>query len=835
MFRNYLTVALRNIANHKLYSFINIAGLAVALACAILIMLFVRDDLSYDKDVPGHESIFRAGVTFYAPGREPLSMASSMYPLADAMRTEIGGVLETLRLTSQRSAVKYGDRSFFEPIQIADSNLFTMLGFRLLKGDPAVVLARPDTIVVSETFSKKYFGSEDPIGKTLVLDSNKPVEVSGVMADLPHNSHLAINAVIPLGSKADRQYGADPKSQKSAQSWTNANFYTYARLAAGTSIQPVLAQMPDMLRRHVKGTDLGFTADTDMAQIIQFSLVPYGDLHFDNKGGLGNGTTTPSDWTTVYGFSLIAVLIVFIAAINFMNLATARATQRAREVGMRKVVGAKRRQLMLQFLGESVLISLFSLALALAIVELLLPSFARFVDRPIAFGYLSDWDVSLGALALAVLTGLLGGIYPALVLSGFRPAAVLKSNRSGQSGSGTLRAVLVVLQFAISITLGVTAAVVYGQTLYARSFDVGFKRDNMLILTGIGRDQVVPVRETLRNELKANPSVLGVAGASDNPFSGNENNTLIRTPEAPTEPILIRQLNVEPEFFDVYGIRLLAGRSFSRERGEDVDNSKDYGESAPDGLSIIVNESAIRRLGYGSPQDAIGKVVREDSSPGSEAELTGASHSRVIVGVVSDFHFDGLRNQVLPTYFSYNPNALNHFTISIRGTDVKATADFVRETWARLVPDLPVRLAFLDDTYQALYDQDQKRGEMFGLFTGFAILIACLGLFGLASFTAERRTKEIGVRKVFGARVRDIVGLLLWQFSKPVLIANLIAWPIAWYYLNQWLNGFAYRIDLSPLYFAAAGLAALVIAWGTVTLHSLRVARSKPVNALRYE
>lgn len=835
MLQNYLTVALRNIGKHKLYSFINIAGLAVALACAILIMLFVRDELSYDRATPSAENIYRGEVSFYPPGRDPLDLGSSMYPLASALREEVSGVVETLRISGQNSAVKYEDKSFFEPIMVAEPNFFTMTGYKLLKGDPATILARPDTMVVTETFAKKYFGNDDPIGKVLTLDAEKAVEIVGVMADLPHNVHLKVNAVLPLGSKADRVYGVDPQSHAQHESWTNANFYTYARLAPGTDIAAVERQLPDMIRRHVKGSDLGFAPDADMSQLIRLRLRPYTELHFANTGGIGpNFTTTPGDKTAVYGFTLIAALIIVIAAINFMNLATARATQRAREVGMRKVVGAKRRQLVIQFLGESVLISLFALALSLALVELLLPSFGRFVDRPISLSYLADWDVTTGALVLAILTGLLGGIYPALVLSGFRPAVVLKSNKSGQSGSGMLRATLVVMQFAISIALGITAAVVYGQTIYAQSFDVGFTRDNMLVLTGIGRDQVEPVRETIRNELLALPAVKGVAGASDTAFGGNENNTVVRTPENPTEVILLRQLTTEPEFFDTYGIKLLAGRGFSRDRGEDVDTTEGP-VSAPDGLSIIINEAAVKRLGYSSPQEAIGKVLREDGIAQNPAEA-GKQYTRVIIGVVPDFHFDGLRSAIQPTRYVYAVNALNHFTIAVRGgSDVRGTMDAVRDIWARHVPDLPIRLAFLDESYQKLYEQDEKRGQMFALFTLFAILIACLGLFGLASFTAERRTKEIGVRKVFGARVRDIVGLLLWQFSKPVLIANLIAWPLAWYYLSDWLSGFAYRIELNPLYFAGAGLAALLIAWATVTMHSVRVARSKPVHALRYE
>jgi len=830
MLQNYVTVALRNLAKHKLYSFINIAGLAVALACAMLIMLFVRDELSFDKYMPDHERIYRAETTFYPPGRDPLITGSAMYPLSDKLK-EIGGVEDATRMGQFSSAVKHGDRQFFEKLSPVDPNFFQLLQFKLLKGDPATALARPDTAVISESIARKYFGDEDPIGKTVTVDEVNTVEITGVMADVPANSHLEFNFVIPLGSKADRAYGPDGPSNPGLNSWTSVNYNAYFRLKPGVSIDSVTAQLPDMVRRNVNTAALGLPGGMDGWDLLKVSVTPYGDVHLNAKA-LSVANRAPGDWTTIYGFTTIAALILLIAAINFMNLATARATQRAREVAMRKVVGASRRHLIVQFLGESVLIALFALALALALVELLLPLFADFLERPISLSYVADWDVTLGVIGAAVVTGLLGGIYPALILSGFRPASVLKSNRSGQSGSGTLRTTLVIVQFAISIALGVVATVVYGQTLYARTFDVGLTRENRLILTGIGRDQVLPVRETLRTELLGLPGVTGVAGSDNEPFSQNENNTVWRMPNNPEEIMLIRQMTVEPEFFDTYGIKLVAGRLLSRDRGEDISPSKDFGDPEPDNISVLINESAVRRLGYASPEEAIGKVVREDTGPGTEETQLSA---RVIVGVVKDAHFDSLRQPILPTRYIYNPNSLNHYSIAFDGRDTAGTVKAVEDIWNRLVPALPARLAFLDQNYDKLYAQDEQRGQMFALFAGFAVLIACLGLFGLAAFTAERRTKEIGVRKVFGANVGNIVGLLLWQFSKPVLIANLIAWPIAWYYLNDWLSAFAYRIDLSPLYFIAAGLGALVIAWLTVTMHSVRVARSKPVLALRYE
>jgi len=824
MFRNYLTVALRNIAKHRLYSFINIAGLAVGLASAILILLFVRDEISHDKWIEGFDDIYRVNVTFYPPGRDPIAIAPAMFPLADAMKADIPEVQAAVRLGQQSSAVRFGDRQFFEDVMATDADFFEVVRLPLLKGDPASVLSRPDTAVISESLARKYFGDMNPIGKILMLDEDKPVQVSGIMKDLPHNTSFKAEFLIPIRSKADRH-----EFEYQRPRWTSANWHTFARLAPGTDPARVEAAILEVFNKNIDPMkELGIPVKAEA--LVKAQLTPLANVHLEPRY---SGTMKPpGDWTTIYGFSAVAALVLLIACINFMNLATARATQRAREVSMRKVVGAKRSQLVVQLLGESVLLSLFALALALAIVEMLQPFYGQFLDRPIELDYLRDWDATLGVVAMAVLTGLFGGLYPAVVLSGFRPASVLKANRSGQSGSGTLRAGLVIVQFAISIALGITTAVVYAQVLYARNFDTGLNRENVVILTGIGRDQVAPVYETLRNELLANPDILGVAGSNNEPYSQNENNTLLYAPANPTEAVVIRSQNVEPEFLELYGLRVIAGRALSRDRGEDLHDEpfdEDPNFVPAEGRSILITRSAVRRLGFGSPEEAVGKTVREPYN--QENNIT----TRKIVGVVSDVNFDTLRMPSQPTIFYHNPHGMNHFSIRVAAGKTKEAVAFIDETWKRLVPSLPVRRNFLEDTFNELYVQDEKRGQMFAFFAGVAIFIACLGLYGLASFTAERRTKEIGIRKVFGARVRDIVRLLVWQFSQPVLIANLIAWPIAWYYLRDWLNGFAYRIELSPLYFIAAGVAALLIAWVTVTAHATRVARSKPVNALRYE
>ncbi len=822
MFKNYLTVALRNIAKHRLYSFINIAGLAVGLASAILILLLVRDELSYDTWIPGTDNLYRAEVSFHAPGRDQFDLAPAMFPLGPGMQSEIPQVQAATRIGGQKSAVRYGDKNFFEDVQIADPNLFQVIQLPLVKGDPAQVLKDPNSAVISESIARKYFGDADPIGKVVQLDAGPTVQITGVMKDLPTNTHLEVSFIIPITSKAARNVEDEMKRPR----WTSANWYTYVRVAPGTDPKVLTDGMARLFRKNVNPKDFGLSQD--VSELIKPMVIRFTDIHL---GSNVQAEMKPnSDWTTVYGFAAIAGLILLIACINFMNLATARAMQRSREVSLRKVVGADRSQLIVQFLGESILLSVLALVLALAFVEIVLPYFAQFLDRDLSLNYFADWDVSVGVLALAVLAGILGGLYPAFIISGFRPALVLKANRSGQSGSGWLRSGLVVMQFAISIGLGIATAVVYGQTMYARNLELGFARDNTLILTGIGRDQVLPTRESMRAELISNPNIAAVSGSNEEPFGGNENNDLIWSPASPGDSILIREHTIEPDYFTAYNVPLVAGRYLDRNRGEDMIDVKENDEVAPDNRSIVINVSAVKRLGFKSPQDAVGQVVRQGTGPDGKIKV-----SRTIVGVVADANFDSLRSPVLPVVFSWNPHGLNYYNIRVKPGHMAEAHEFVERTWNKFIPSLPVRLAFLDENYEKQFAADEKRGEMFAAFAGIAIFIACLGLFGLASFTAERRTKEIGIRKVFGASVTNIVKMLVWQFSIPVLIANLIAWPIAWYYLNDWLEHFAYRIDLSPLYFIGAALVALAIAWGTVSAQAVRAARSRPVNALRYE
>jgi len=822
VFGNYITVALRNIFRHKLYSFINIAGLAVGLACVIFITLFVRDELSFDKWLPGSDDLYRVDVSPQLTGKPVDPVALAPFPLPAFMKDHLPEVAAMTRLWPTRMTVQIGDRQFLEEISEADDNLFTVLGLPLKAGDPQQVLQAPESIVLSQALARKYFGAADPVGRMLVVsrpscDDDRPdcpqvasLRVTGVMRDVPYNTQFKIGAVIPHTSPADRI------GEQGKKAWFHFNGFGYVRLAPGSDPAAIPAKLAPILNRTVDlFAETGFRRPA--GQIMKAELVRFRDAHMSSYFGV---RVPPGSWTTLYGLGLIGLVILLAACFNFTNLATARAMTRAREIGLRKCVGASRQQVALQFLGESVLMAIVALAFALAIVEILQPAYDAFLQRPIALHYLQDWPLLLIILFVAAAAGLVSGIYPALVLSGFRPITALRSNQSGQVGSGGLRSALVVLQFAVSIGLAIVTLVVFSQIDFARKQELGFRRDNILV---VGTGRMVPeARESFMAQLRAHPGITAAASSADTPFSQSLRIESVQVPGQPST-LTPELLQITPEFIDLYGLKLAAGRLLSDKRGEDsVINSP---TAHNDGHNVLINEAAARYLGFTVP-GAVGKTIRQGD------QFKTSLH---IVGVLRDAGFKGARKQVQPTLYFNDRKYSNVVSVRFSGPDVPGVIAFVDSTWHRMMPSAAISRSFLDDSFADLYRADVQQGEMFATFVAIAIAISALGLFGLAAFTAERRTKEIGVRKVFGARTRDVVFLLLWQFSLPVVAANLIAWPLAWYYLQNWLQGFAYRITLNPAYFAGAGLAALLIAWITVFSHALRVARANPIHALRTE
>lgn len=826
MFRSYLIVALRNIVRHKLYSFINMAGLAVGLACVILVVLFVRDELSYDTWIPDTQNLYRMELTVFPPGRPPQGLAQVPYPMAATMLDEIPGVTGQSRLHSESMTMVAGDRQFAENVNVVDPGFFTLIRLPFIAGDPANVFRQPQSVVLTQSAARKYFGDANPIGRILATvksncpDSDKVCQhtmialtVTGVIRDLPHNTQLTGDIFFPNTSIAD------VFTQELKHDWLSENGWSFIRLAPGVDPASVASRMVPIFDRTVTPRLKIFGMSITGSQVYQLHMTPFRQVHLTSARWDFN-QTPPGSWTTVYGVAGIGVLILLVACFNFMNLSTARAQLRAREIALRKTMGATRLQLILQFLSEAVLMALLALVLAFAAVEILLPAFDRFMQTPIGFNYATDWVLLLMFVGVAIVGGLLSGFYPAMVLSSFRPAATLRTNSSGQSGSGAFRNVLVVLQFAVSIGLGIAAAVVFAQIDFARNIDLGFRHDNIVAISP-GRLNIEE-RDAFRRALRTYPGIIDVGLTDRTPFHTGQSLSVIRVPGQSAD-VLLNSVLIDPEFPKVYGIKLVAGRLLSEDRADDrLHSNAPQLDPLNAGRNILINVAAARRLGF-TPEQAVGKTVLYNRNP---------VH---IAGVLADTKIQGAREPVKPSDYIYIPTYSGQFQVRMRPDMIPQTLAFIDRTWRNFSPEVSIQRSFIDQTYAKFYAADERQGTMFATFVGIAIAIACLGLFGLAAFTAGRRTKEIGIRKVFGARTRNIVFLLLWQFSIPVIIANLIAWPIAWYYLQGWLEGFAYRIALNPLYFLGAGLVALVIAWATIAGHAISVARANPIKALRYE
>ncbi len=825
MLKNYLMVAIRNLLKHKLYSAINVTGLAVGLATCVLILLFVRNETSYDRFFADSDRLYQVAFRAQLPGRQVDHFAVSMLPLAAAMKEGLPEVEMTARVVQNSLVIKHGGESFSEMGRAVDPDFFRMFDFTFLRGDRMTALDEPNSIVLTESVARKYFKDQEALGQTLDIDGYGPVKVTGVMQDMPSNTHFNLEIVRP--------YAAVSQAMRAMETnWGGVCCETYIRLKPGVDGAALSARMPAWFKATAPTLNSP-TGNVVLGEIFTPRLRNVKDIHTEP---VMSSMRPATSYAEILTFAAVAVLVLAIASINFMNLATARATQRAREVSVRKVVGASRGQIIMQFIGESLLLTVVALVLSIALVELALPAYSAFLDKKLTFSLFTDPVLGPALLGLAAVVGVAGGAYPAFFLSSFNPAAVLKGSSSGVGGgSGRLRMALVVVQFAISISLMVATAVVYGQLLYAQNKNLGFEKENTLIVRGFPRATERERQKTLTDALAKLDGVSAVAGTNVTPGDGNENNTNVRLPGAnPDQMLVLRQATVDWDFVKALGLNLVAGRDFDRSRPADqLPPLADPTQAAAADAkvysgSIILNEAAVKRLGFTSNEEALGKQFETGADDDGTNKFT-------IIGVVADFHFRSVHDPIPPAMFFIDRGAFSDVLVRLRPGDVQKTLVEVDRVWRDMFPNRPIRREFLDTRIQGLYEREAKTSQMFAAFSGLAILIACLGLFGLASFTAERRTKEIGLRKVLGASVPDIVRLLVWQFSKPVLIANLIAWPVAWYFMNDWLNGFTFRIDLNPLLFVAAGGAALLIAWLTVGLHAARVAQAKPVTALRYE
>jgi putative ABC transport system permease protein len=813
---SYLSVGVRHLLAQKLYSSINIVGLAVGLAAAIVIFLYVDHELGFDERFPNADRIYRISAVWPSEsGGTAVSPATNVHPAAPQLKLDFAAeIQESARIWGTRVRLRRGANTFYEDgFRFADPSFFDIFELDWLAGDPRRALAEPSTVVLTESLARKYFGDDSPMGQTLLLENEWPITVTGVIRDLPRDTHLSASAIASF-DLTDDVLGFDY-----AGNWSFMSFHTYALLKPGARIESVASRFGDFVARHRRPGD-------GVATMI---ATPLTDVHLDGRQG---ELTPPASVASLTTFGAVALCIMLIACMNFTNLATARATQRAREVGMRKALGAARAQLVVQFLGEAILYVAVAMLLAMALVEVLLPPFNAFTGAGIEFDYLRDLRVPAVLAGLVVLVGLTAGTYPALYLAAFDPAQVLRGDATRGAAGARLRGALVVVQFAISIVLLVVTATIYRQTEFARNLDRGFETEQIVVLTGSAKDGMGAGFGALRQRLLENPEITAVISGSMRGAGARR----VRAEGGDPGGLELLTKGVDFGFFEAHGIELVAGRTFAEQYGAD-----DFVLPTNDNLhttgAYVLNELAARELGW-TPEEALGKWFETDFAADFSRSVRGP-----IVGVVKDTYMRSVRERVQPlVYFAaartWADAATPWFTdasVRVTGRRVADTLAYIDAAWAELEPNQPLTRYFLDDSFAALYDNEERQARMFGAFALLAVVIACLGLFGLASFTTERRTKEIGIRKTLGGSMWDVVSLLTADFSKLVLIANLLAWPVAYLLMQRWLAGFAYRIDLGAWVFVGSGLAALAIAWLTVGTVAARAAAAKPVTSLRHE
>ena len=834
MWRNYLTVGVRALGKNKTYAFINIFGLALGLAACLMILLYVRYELSYDEWLPNAENSYQFQSHYRSEQTgEETHLQMTSYVAGTSLKKDFPQVDRTVyALSSEPVALRNGQALSTENVLLVDNLFLDVLQFPLVQGDPKTALAKTGSVILTESEARRLFGDENPMGKTLTMVSRGVTTdhlVTGIAKDLPKNSHVKFTIVARFDPNS---YFADTPDFMTSWGWQSGWFYF--TLKPGSDPAAIEQALPAWEKRNIPNEQFG--EDTFNAGDEQdWKVANVRDIHL---GEAQEATMTPgNDRRTIVTFGIVAALILGMACVNFTNLATARASQRAREVALRKVLGANRKQLIVQFLAESVLVAALAMFLALAMVELLLPSLAGFLDADLDLTYVGEGGLILPILGLIILVGAAGGLYPAFYLSRFQPAQVLKANKSTAEaeGSGRLRNALVIGQFAVSIGLIICTAVVYAQTVYARSVDPGYKRDGLIQVENLGRRQVMPLADTIVQEMKRVEGVTAVGRSGIGVATQNNSNTGVQVPGL-AEPVTIGTYGVDTGFFETMGIELVAGRVFDENRPAD-DATTPFPEDpaaeralAARGVNVVMNELAVKRMGYASPQAAVGKHVKL-----SFDEDYGGVLPATIIGVVQDSRFRSIREPLDPIMFGYNKTNAGTLLIRHDGKDPAGVRARTEAVWKRIAADVPYDAEYSEGIIEELYEAEEARAKTFAGFAMLAVIVACLGLFGLAAFTAERRTKEIGIRKVLGARSRDIVKLLAWQFSKPVIVANLIAWPVAWWVMRDWLNSFDARIDLGPTPFLLAGLVALAIAIGTIAGHAMKVARSNPIKALRYE
>jgi len=796
-----LKVAFRVIKRNKFFSLINASSLVIGMTVAVLILLWTADELSFDRFHAHYSRIHRVWVDFEAGS--PMRLALSMPEFGPAAVRELPRVEDAARISRPaRAPVRYGDRKFQESLVcFGDNALFRLFSFPFIAGDPERALTAPHTVVITESMARKYFGGEDPMGRTLRIGGRADFTVDGVVADVPLHSHFRFHVVRSFATLY-------AENRRDMENWFNIQYYTYLLLAEGADPTEVEARFPDMIAARMGD------ALRSMGGSLDLHLQPLSGIHLRSR--IGGEIAPQGDILYVALFVGIALFVLVLSGINFVNLSTARSTARAREIGVRKTMGASRGRIIRQFMTEALLYSLGSFCLAVLTISLIEPVFESLVERPLPLSSL-EAPVFCGGFVLMVgIMGLLSGSYPALYLSSFRPVAVLRRTRSGGSWKSRTRNALVIIQYGISIVLIIGTITVYRQIRHMKGHDLGFRADHALVLPGLENILGRMSFDTVREEALRVPGVLKAAGSAQVPTRGIQHDIFHPEGFSRVQSQKLTRMDIGPYYLDAMGISLAAGRNFSPDLSTDSRNA------------LLINQTVADMFGWKQP---LGRsfTFRPESEEGGEPVV------RKVIGVVRDFHVASLHRRIDPLVILYRPDRIRHLTLRIDASDIPGTLNRLRDLWKRLDPNRPFDYFFLDDAFDRQYRTEERVGRLAAVFCLVAVLIGSLGLYGLSAFMAERRTKEIGIRRVLGASSAGIVRLMIGEFLRLVLLANLLAWPVAVWGLSRWLGDFPYRVGVSVGTMVGAALLALLIAGSTVSLQAVRSARRDPVRALRWE
>ena len=804
MILNYFKIAIRNILRYKVYSIINIAGLSVGMACTILILLWVHYELSFDRFHANADRIYRLTENWNV-GKTRGKWAVTNWPAGPTFQREYPEVIKAVRFRRVYGKVFCSyktERFFIDEILFADDTVFDIFTFPLIRGNPGTALSTAFSAVITEEIAEKLFGTEDPIGKVIKIGDESGITVTGVMRNVPPNSHLSFRALVSLKTV----FKLNPEhAKKQMENWSGGNInYTYLLLQQNCNVFNLEKKLTAHIAKQAE-EQLQFLGGS-----IEYFLQPLTRIHLHSK--LELDIAERGDIVYVVAFGAIAVFILLIACINFMNLSTARSANRAKEVGMRKVLGAQRGELIRQFIGESLFFSFISGIFALMLVELSLPLFRSLSGSNMSFQNVNmPWLIS-ALIGIILIVGFAAGSYPSLFLSAFQPVRVIRGSLKTGTKNSRFRGILVIVQFTVSVTLIIETGIVLNQLKYMKNKELGFENEQAVYFGPIDSDFKQSI-ESFKDAIKGYPQIADVAFSSHIPSDPPILELFLPEGFTGDQTQLMHQMSIDHEFIPAIGMEIATGRNFSSKISTDP------------GHAALINETAARRLGW---EDPVGKTIVSYRSPGPV--------TKTIIGVVRDFHIESLHKEIGPFFIENNPSDFHRYLlIKIMSANLPATTDFLRKKWAEILPQIPFDFSFLDETFDRQYKADEKIQAIFSNFGVLAIFISCLGLFGLASFTAEQRTKEIGIRKVLGAPVSGIILMLSKEFTKWVLAANVIAWPIAYFAMNRWLQNFAYRIDIGMGPFILAGVSAFVIALLTVGYQAIKAARANPVDALRYE